>query len=163
MKGLTDHTDQQLIDIVYNEAGQIIRDNIQDFSDTKKWQNTVDSMRMSVKVVYCIGILHRQVMNGGCIQYFDNGYGIFAYQTLDYLKNINAKLTYDILKQCLTVINPENYRDDNFVKFIKDRKYNNSETISNELDKLDNLYYELGEKENLEILVANYLRLTLAK
>lgn len=159
MNTITDLSDRQLIDFVYSEvAGQKIRDNVRDLSDIKKWRDTVDSMPIPVRLVYYIGIFNRQVMNGGLIQYFDNGYGVFAYQTLEYLQMAKAISTYNFLNQCLIILNPKEYQGDDFVQYIKDRKYENIQTLSSQLDKLDNQYLTLNDKEDLESLVAKYLR-----
>ena len=87
-------SDQELIDHVYIKvAGSIIREYITDWSDSAKWRRVVEQMPLPVKLVYRIGILHQQVMNGGFIQYFDNGYGIFAYETLSDFKTVGMDLS----------------------------------------------------------------------
>ena len=153
-------TDKELIQFVYSElAGQMIMQNVPDFSDIKQWRKVVSEMAIPVATTYRIGILNLQVMNGGLIQYFDNGYGIFAKETLDDLKRVGAFLTNKILEDCLSILNPKNFDAERFVMFIVNREYEIYESkIEDDLNKLDNQYYELDEKENLEVLVASFLR-----
>jgi len=160
MIALTTLSDRDLIDFVYSEiAGQKIRDKITDFSDSKYWQQIVSKMNKPVSLVYRMGIFNRQVMNGGLIQYFDNGYAIFAFETINDCRIINAKLTQAILERCLKIINPNNYLGDRFVRYVSDREYDNDyENIENKLNTLDKEYYDLGKAENLEALVGAYLR-----
>jgi|WetSurMetagenome_2_1015567.scaffolds.fasta_scaffold18424_4 hypothetical protein len=154
----TDLTDRELIDLVYiNVAGQKIREKINDFSNIKNWMHVVDEMPYPVGLVYCIGNLNQQIMNGGLIQYFDNNYGIFAFKTLQFLKTISANLSYNILRQSLNVINPQNFEGENFVKIIIEKNYDFLK-VAEQLDKLDNQYYKISDRENLEKLVAFYLR-----
>ena len=68
-------------------------------------------------------------------------------------------MTFDILKRGLTIINPDEYQNERFVRFIENHEYDfDYETIGNKLDTLDNEYYDLDNKENLELLVGTYLR-----
>jgi len=160
MTSLSELSNIELIDFVYSDlAGQKIRDSFTDFSDSKYWRQIVDTMNAPVSLAYRIGILNRQVMNGGFIQYFDNGYGIFAIETLNDLKTIHANLTYDLLHRCLGIINPSNYVGDRFVDYVFNQEYDPEfDTIVSKLDPLDKEYWQIDTKENLESLVGNYLR-----
>lgn len=153
-------SDEDLIDFVYCElAGQQIRDKVTDFTDYAKWREVVNEMEVSVATTYRIWIFNLQVINGGLIQYFDNSYGIFAYETLADLKRIDANLSYQILETCLKCVNPKNYSDERFVKLVTEREYEDYEDlISSKLDKLDDEYYELDKNENLGKLLADFLR-----
>lgn len=153
-------TDSELIEFVYCElAGQIIRENVPDFSNIKNWRKVVSEMTIPIATTYRLGILNSQVMNGGLIQYFDNGYGIFALETLEDLQRVGANLTHKVLSDCLEIINPKNYTGERFVNFIRYREYQIDElNYQDNLDKLDEQYYSLSEIEDLEILVALYLR-----
>jgi hypothetical protein len=158
---LTNFTDEQLIQRYYDLAGEKLRLRMIDWTDGKKWKEIVSGLAKSVQLVYRIGILNMQVMNGGFLQYFDNRYGIFAYQTLDDLKLVGAIETEKILAQALLIINPNDYKNDRFFDYIFLHKYNPDwERIADTFDEqqLDNKYYELDRKENLELLIAAYLR-----
>jgi hypothetical protein len=153
-------SDEDLIDFVYCElAGQQIRDKITDFTDYAKWRSVVNEMEMSVATVYRIGIFNLEMVNGGLIQYFDNAYGIFAYETLADLKRIGANLSYQILETGLKYVNPKIYSDERFIKLVTEREYEDYENlISSKLSELDNKYYELNENEDLGKLLADYIR-----
>ncbi len=153
-------TDKELIKFVFNDlAGQMIRENVPDFSDTNQWKKVVAEMSIPVATTYRIGILNSQIMNGGVIQYFDNGYGIFALETIEDLNRIGAFLTKKILDDCLNILNPKNYKAERFIKYITNREYEIYESnIQDELDELDKKYYKLNEKENLEDLIGSFLR-----
>lgn len=153
-------SDEDLIDFVYCElAGQQIQDKITDFTDYAKWRSVVNEMEMSVATVYRIGIFNLEMVNGGLIQYFDNAYGIFAYETLADFKRIGANLSYQILETGLKYVNPEIYSDERFIKLVTEREYEDYENlISPKLSELDNKYYELNENEDLGKLLADYIR-----
>jgi hypothetical protein len=153
-------SDEDLIDFVYCElAGQQIRDKITDFTDYAKWRSVVNEMEMSVATVYRIGIFNLEMVNGGLIQYFDNAYGIFAYETLADFKRIGANWSYQILETCLNYVNPENFSDERFIKLVTEREYEDYENlISRKLSELDDKYYELDKNEDLGKLLADYIR-----
>ena len=155
-------SDEDLIDFVYCElAGTKIQENISDFSDLKKWRKVVNEMDEPVATVYRIGILNLELMNGGLIQYFDNSYGIFAYETLEDFKRIGANYSFKILETCLKHVNPKNYSLDRFIELVAEReydKYDNSFAIK--LNELEDEYCDLdNEKENLAKLLVDYVRL----
>jgi hypothetical protein len=155
-------SDEDLIDFVYCElAGTKIQENISDFTDLKKWRKVVNEMDEPVATVYRIGILNLELMNGGLIQYFDNSYGIFAYETLEDFKRIGANYSFKILETCLKHVNPKNYSLDRFIELVAEReydKYDNSFAIK--LNELEDEYCDLdNEKENLAKLLVDYVRL----
>lgn len=154
-------SDEDLIDFVYCElAGTKIQENISDFTDLKKWRKVVNEMDEPVATVYRIGILNLELINGGLIQYFDNCYGIFAYETLEDFKRIGANYSYKILETCLKHINPKNYSENRFIELVAEREYDNYDnSFAIKLNELDDEYCELDEKENLGKLLADYLRL----
>jgi hypothetical protein len=153
-------SDEDLIDFIYCEvAGKRIQDKVTDFTDYTKWREVVNEMETSAATVYRIGIFNMQIFNGGLIQYFDNGYGIFAYETLADFKRIGANLSYQILESCLKLVNPNNYSNEKFIKLAVEREYEDYENlISYKLNELDNEYYELDKNEDLGKLLANYIR-----
>jgi hypothetical protein len=157
---LVDFTNQELIDYVYTEiAGKKVRENVKDFSDFPRWRQVVNELPEQAARVYRIGILNLQVMNGGFIQYFDNGYGIFAYETLNDLKALQAKDTHQLLKEAVEIINKDNRTGEAFVNLILHRTFDvNYNSICEQLDRLDNLYYGLEETEDMEELLGTYLR-----
>jgi hypothetical protein len=160
MKDLTQLENGELIDFVYTDiAGQHIRDNVKDWKEPGQLTNAVDGLKGPAKTTYLIGILNKQIMNGGFIQYYDNSYGQFAYETLMALKEINASGTHDLLKASLEIINPNGKTNSDFRKLIITREYNIDTITEEKLDKLDDKYYNLADTEDLEQLLGNYLKL----
>ncbi|GEM59216.1 hypothetical protein B0A78_00460 [Flavobacterium columnare NBRC 100251 = ATCC 23463] len=154
-------TDEDLINFVYCElAGKKIQENISDFTDLKKWRKVVNEMDEPVATVYRIGILNLELQNGGLIQYFDNSYGIFAYETLEDFKRIGANYSYKILETCLKYINPKNYSLNRFIELVAEREYYNyDDSFEIKLNELDDEYCDLDEKEDLAKLLVDYVRL----
>ncbi|MFY0715404.1 DUF4375 domain-containing protein [Seonamhaeicola sp. NFXS20] len=152
-------TNEELIDYVYCDiAGKFLNKRINDWSQTKNWYNTVFELSEPVRFTYCIGVLNMQVMNGGFEQYYDNDYGIFAEETLKGLKKIGAELTYELLKSSLDILKKHKNSQTDLFEFITESKYWNNKEIEQVLDRLDDQYYNLEDKENLTILLGNYLR-----
>ena len=56
---------------------------------------------------YCVWLFDAQVCNGGLHQYFWNGYGQFAYETVAYLGLLGDTERARILRQALTVLELE--------------------------------------------------------
>jgi surface polysaccharide O-acyltransferase-like enzyme len=52
-------TNEELIDYVYYDiAGKYLNEKIDDWSQTKKWYNTVFELSEAVRFTYCIGVLN---------------------------------------------------------------------------------------------------------
>ena len=153
-------SNSELIDFVYFEiAAPEILARVPDFSNSANWKKIVNTLDLPIATVYRIGIFNQEVMNGGLLQYFDNGYGIFAYETLADLKRIGAESSYKILNEALKEINPSNFEEERFVKMIVDQEYEvYRELIESKIDDLDSQYYALEETEDLEKLLADYIR-----
>ena len=152
-------TNEELIDYVYYDiAGKFLNEKIEDWSQTKKWYNTVFELSEPVRFTYCIGVLNMQVMNGGFEQYYDNDYGIFAEETLKGLKKIGAEVTYELLKSSLDSLKKHKSTQTDLFEFITGSKYWGNKEIGEILDRLDDQYYNLEDKEDLTELLGNYLR-----
>lgn len=148
-------TNRELIDKIYDLAGEQLRKEIEDWSNWKEWLDCVNNLDEKKRMVYMIGVLHQQVFNGGFIQYFDNGYGIFAYETLKFLKIINALESAKLFENALSLVNEKNLPENQFQAFIANSIVDDKH--GDELDKLDDQYYTL-ESEDLEHILGNYLR-----
>jgi hypothetical protein len=152
-------TNEELIDYVYYDiAGKYLNEKIDDWNQTKKWYSTVFDLSEPVRFTYCIGVFNMQVMNGGFEQYYDNDYGIFAEETLKGLKIIGAELTYELLKSSLDILKKHNKTQSDLFEFITGSKYWDNKEIEQVLDRLDEQYYNLEDKEDLTELLGNYLR-----
>ncbi len=164
MKDLSTLENQELIDFVYTDiAGKYIRDNVTDWTQPTQLTAAVDKLQGPTKTTYLIGILNMQVLNGGFIQYYDNSYGQFAYETLAALKEIKATMTHHLLKESLELINPDGKTNADFKEMIIKRTYKTDLIIEGKLDELDNKYYSLADTENTEKLLGDYLKERIAE
>jgi hypothetical protein len=150
---------EELIDYVYYEiAGEYLNQNITDWSKTKIWYDKVFELSEPVRFTYCIGILNGQVMNGGFEQYYDNDYGIFAEETLKALSAIGADLTFELLNESIEILKKHKNPKIDLFEFITKSKYWDNPEIESVFDRITNCYGELGDKEDLTELLAEYLK-----
>ncbi|RYD54315.1 MAG: DUF4375 domain-containing protein [Sphingobacteriales bacterium] len=154
--------DISLIDHVYLQmAGNVVRDGVTDWSDFRQWKAAVASMPEPVQTTYRIGVLNIQVMNGGFIQYFDNGYGIFALDTLADYDKIQEPEYGIFLKKAIEVINTKNLGGDELAQYVYFHQYRSVQNrIAERLELIDDEYYA-ANSESLEKSWANYLRRSL--
>lgn len=89
-------SDSALIDLVYESAVKGLKDEWLE-SKSSKWYDYIVNLPENEKVVYTIAVLDMQINNGGFNQYFVNGYGQFARETIKSLELINAQKTGEIL------------------------------------------------------------------
>lgn len=141
----------------YREAATGIKEDWLN-ADTSKWFDYVISLPLQLQITYLIVILDTQIINGGFHQYFVNGYGQFAKETIMALIEIGAFKKAELLKEALLKVNNENLNDEQFrkkllLKGIIDLFKNDS--LFEPLDKLDNAYYE--NEEEIEQLLGSYL------
>jgi hypothetical protein len=160
MKSNQQFPDEDLIDEIYNKSIQIDKPSqITDWSTWHQWINSTNQLSHNGQMAYRIAMLHNQVINGGFIQYFDNRYGIFAYETLNDLLKIDAKKTWKLLSKALSIINPDHYTGQKFLDYIYFHQYESSyKTFSEKLELLDDDYYTFdGTAEPIRRL-ASYFR-----
>ncbi len=124
-----------------------------------KWYEYIVGLPTYLQITYLVVVLHNQVLNGGFHQYFVNGYGQFAPETINALNIIGASKKSDLLKQALKIVNAENKSDKDFRQVLLNKEI--TQLFSNDdlvdiLDTLDTLYYA-NENENVEILLGIYL------
>lgn len=151
-------TNQEITNIHYQQATQGLSEPI--LRDGGLWYDHVSRLPMHLQVVYTIVVFHNQVFNGGFHQYFLNGYGQFAYLTIDHLRRIGAHQAAELLERAVEEVNRDQLPLDEFRKrfFSRriDRIANFDDTLADFLDTLDNQYYAL--EEDLEQLVVAYLK-----
>jgi hypothetical protein len=125
-----------------------------------EWYDYVMALPENYKITYLAVILNDQVYNGGFHQYFYNGYGQFASETIDVLQKIGAPKKAGLLKQAIDAVNVNQYPDDLFREKILKRELENlwDEEGMDVLDKLDNLYDDAdnADEETIDLL-ANFL------
>ncbi|WP_258101490.1 DMP19 family protein [Marinoscillum pacificum] len=150
-------SNSELIDRIYDSAGDHLRNTVTDWSNYMLWRSAVKELNNVQQTVYLIGVLNQQVMNGGLCQYFDNSYGIFGYETLKSLREVGANQFTQILEQALKIVNPQNLSELEFSRFIAENVIDD-EDMEDKLDELDDQYYELEGDEDLEVLLATWIK-----
>jgi hypothetical protein len=147
-----------LIDLYYSSAVKGIKDEWLVNLD-EGWYNHITNLPEKERVVYHIAILDEEISNGGFNQYFVNGYGQFARDTILSLKLIKANKTALILEKAFQFVNQENLEDDVFRSKLLlgdiDGLYDD-ESLDDSLNELDEEYSEY--QDNLGSLLVDYLR-----
>lgn len=150
----------KIINELFNKAVSGLTSQV--LNDDEMWYNYIMNLPDKQRMVYTIGIFNQQVLNGGLHQYFSNHYGIFANETIKYLKFIKANKSAVILESAVILINEHHFSPYIFRTKISNNsfeKLNNFDNIlCTSLESLDSEYYELNEK--LEELMEEYLSKT---
>lgn len=150
-------SDSDLIDFTYSSAIKNLKEDwLKDSSP--EWYNYIINLKEKEKVVYTIAILDMEVNNGGFNQYFINGYGQFARETINSLKKIGANKTAEILIEVLGRIQ-NNLSDDTFRNNLLNGKIKDlyeDDILDNFLSFMDNQYYKY--EDDIGALLGKYLR-----
>ncbi|MPT34194.1 MAG: DUF4375 domain-containing protein, partial [Flavobacterium sp.] len=100
----------KLIEEKYAEAVKGIKEK-EEWSNepNTKWYKYIIGLPVQLQICYLIVVFHNQIFNGGFHQYFVNGYGQFAKETIDALKTIGALKKAELLEEALKIVNSESY------------------------------------------------------
>jgi hypothetical protein len=126
---------------------------------SENWYLHVIALSEKQKAAYLTMILNNQVNNGGFHQYFSNGYGQFAEETVKVLNEIGAQKQAKILAAAMKAVNIEGDRPEIFRRKLLKREMAQlfiGDDLFEPLSSLDDEYYKLDEEEFFS-LVANYL------
>lgn len=129
-------------------------------SDIPYWYSYIINLPEHLKTTYLTVILESQVFNGGFDQYFANGYGQFAKETIDSLILIGAFKKSNLLEKALNIVKDDAITDDEFRKQLLNKtlkKLFKEDVLYESLSQLDDSYYDI-EDEDVEYLLADYLR-----
>lgn len=152
-------SDTELIEEKYAEAVKGIKEEWFTESDTK-WHEYVIGLPIQLQICYLIVVFHNQILNGGFHQYFVNGYGQFAEETIKALKTIGSLKKAELLEEAFRIVNHKNYSNEIFIKTLLARKIEklfSKDDLFDPLSRLDNSYYA-DENEDIEQLLGRYLR-----
>lgn len=147
-----------IIEQKYAEAVRGIREDWLLVPSTH-WYEYINGLSISLKTAYLVVVVHNQVMNGGFHQYFFNGYGQFAKETVESLNIIDSPVKADLLKQALSLVNNKNYEDGKFREELLNKRIKTliqDSFLEETLRKLDRLYYK-DESEDIHDLLEKYL------
>lgn len=100
--------------------------------------------REKIILVANIDELEMEVNNGGLNQYFINSSGQNCYETLRLLKKTGKTNTAAILEEAISLINPRNIKETEFVEKLRQNKVEElyDEEISQKMDVLDKKFYK---------------------
>ena len=128
-------------------------------SEFEIWYNfVINDLTDKERTTYLIVVFHEQVINGGLHQYFVNGYGQFAPNTIGCLKNIGATEKAKILRSAFGLVNDNELGDYKFRKSLTNQSIRSlfvEDDLYEPLGKLDNEFY--NSEEEIEHLLVNYL------
>lgn len=137
----------EIIDKFYMKAASGLKESWLS-SSSSEWHDHIRSLPDNEQIAYTCVILHNQVLNGGFHQYFTNGYGQFAKETIHHLKQIHAFEEADILEEVLMLVKPEMMSFASFRKALLERDLQSlfqDDDLFDPLDALDKKYYALGD------------------
>lgn len=152
-------SNRTLIEKYYLQSTKDLKDNWFD-SDMPYWYSYIINLPEHLKITYLTVILESQVFNGGFDQYFANGYGQFAKETIDSLILIGAFKKSNLLEKALNIVKDDAITDDEFRKQLLNKtlkKLFKEDVLYESLRQLDDSYYDI-EDEDVEYLLADYLR-----
>ena len=154
--------DQIIINKKYAEAVKGIKEEWLKTTDSR-WYDYVVGLPADLQVTYLVVVVHNQVFNGGVHQYFLNGYGQFAKETISALTKISALKRAELLVKALKIVNRENDPDHVFrEKLLKKdlRSLFIDDDLFEPLNQFDVQYYahdDRGEEDIVQLLT-NYLQ-----
>lgn len=125
-----------------------------------KWYDYIISLPVVEKNTYMIVVLDNQVYNGGFHQYFSNGYGQFAKETVDALIQIGAYKRSDLVRGAADVANIDNDSDAVFRDKIVNRRTHDllfQDSVFDAMQLIDDEYEDM-EGEDIVELLANFIR-----
>ena len=146
-----------IIDKYYQEAIKNLTE--EKLAKLSLWYKHISQLPLHLQIIYTIAILHQQVFNGGFHQYFFNGYGVFAYDTIKSLNIIGATKSAALLQKATLAINNEKVSEEDFREMVFFGKFKAisdfDDKLCDYLDILDNEYYDI--EEDVEQLLTGYL------
>lgn len=150
--------DSQIIDHYFQEAVTGLNEVV--LMDFYLWYSHIINLQPQLQAVYVIGVLDKQVLNGGFHQYFFNGYGMFVDLAIWHLITVKADNTARIVKNAYDLVNAENQEIETFRQKCYNRQLDRivsfDKRLLRKLDELDSQYYKF--EDDLPTLLAEYLR-----
>ncbi|MDQ1162555.1 hypothetical protein QE422_002923 [Chryseobacterium sp. SORGH_AS 447] len=152
-------SNRTLIEKYYLQSTKDLKDDWFD-SDMPYWYSHIVNLPKHLQATYLTVLVESQVFNGGFDQYFVNGYGQFAKETIDALIEIGAFKKSNLLENAFNLVKDDNLSDEEFRKQLLNKNLKRlfrEDILDEPLRKLDDIYYNI-EDENVEDLLADYLK-----
>lgn len=128
-------------------------------SKNTAWYDYIIGLPAQLSDTYMILVFHNQVFNGGFHQYFANGYGQFAGETIEALRKIGAIKRAELLDIAEKKVNSDNYPRPLFRKRLIEMDLPplfQSDDLADQLESINDKYNSL-EEEDIEELLGRYL------
>jgi hypothetical protein len=125
-----------------------------------RWYDHVMQLPVSVQTTYLIVVLHNQVLNGGFHQYFFNGYGQFASETIIRLKQIGALTNVELLHDAIRLVNSGELTESEFREMLLKKKIKalfDDTRLETALSTLDDAYYANEKEQSIIRRLTDYL------
>ncbi len=151
--------DSEIIDYYYSSATSQIDARWFEELSYDRWYDYIIGLDDKEKVAYLVSILDEEVYNGGFNQYFIDGYGQFAIETIYVLKQIEAFKMADLLRLAFEAVNSDDLDGITFRRKLLAGEINrlyDDDNLDDYLELLSGKYtcYE----ENIGFLLGKYLR-----
>ena len=150
--------DSEIIDYYYTNSVSGIKETW--FAGASQdWYDYIINLPDKERVTYLVSILDEEVYNGGFSQYFINGYGQFAKETITALQVIKAVDMANILRAAYDKVNSFGYDDITFRGKILGGEIEalyQDENLDKYLEYLDDKYAKYPN--NIGELLGSYLR-----
>jgi hypothetical protein len=147
----------QIIEDKYSEAVSGIKEEWLTHA-SNEWYEYIMSLPIELRTTYMVVVFHNQVFNGGMHQYFVNGYGQFAKETVDALIRIGALEKANLLITAFELVNTEDYTDEIFRRKLLTADIKQlfiTDELFKPLNNLDLLYYD-DQLEDINMLLNKY-------
>ena len=137
--------DKKLIQVIFDNLNEKIE------SDYENELEIIKSFNIHRQVIYSIWIFSTEIENGGLLQFYENS-GKFSKLAQESLKIIEANESYDVLREA------NNYFKSFKYTFGKIRRLYDSSFEFTKFNELENKYFKITERENLDKLQIKYIR-----
>jgi len=148
----------ELIERTYAEAAKGINGDWFLNANTN-WYEYIVNLPLNQKIAYLIIVLNNQVSNGGFHQYFVNGYGQFALETIKALLEIGAEQRAQLLAVAYNTVNKDHLTQDIFRTLLLEKSIKSlfvTDELYEPLNDLDIQYYTI-DNEDIENLLGIFL------
>jgi len=137
-----------------NQLIQVIFDNLteKNASDFENEFEIIKSFNIHRQVIYSIWVFSTEIENGGLLQFYENSSGKFYKLAQESLRIVKANESHNVLRKANNYVKSFNY------KFAKIRRRVENSFEFTELNKLDDEYFKISEKEDLEKLQIEFIR-----
>jgi len=149
-----------IIEATYNNAVMGIKESWLN-GNSEDWYNYIIQLPVQLKYTYLIVVLENQVINGGFDQYFFNGYGQFAHETIKALAILGASKKADLLQDALLMVMDGEEDEQIFRRNLLSKengKLFNTDDLYEPLNKIDGAYYLLDKEESLTEKLTQFLK-----